>query len=38
MERATVIQRKYRLYQLKKSTKDKVTKLGLESRKVWRDM
>lgn len=38
MAKATVIQRKYRLYQLKKSTKDKVNQLTGESINVWRDM
>ena len=38
MKKATVIQRKYRLYQLKKSTKDKTTQLKGESLNVWREM
>ena len=38
MKQATIIQRKYRLYQLKKSTKVKVARLRQESLKVWREM
>ena len=38
MIKATVIQRKFRLYQLKKSTKVKVQQLNQQSREVWRDM
>lgn len=38
MQKATIIQRKYRLFQLKKSTKDKVHMLNEQSRQVWRDM
>ena len=38
MVKATVIQRKFRLYQLKKSTKIKVHQLNDQSRSVWRDM
>ena len=38
MKMATVIQRKYRLFQLKKSTKVKVARLKAESTKVWREM
>ena len=38
MLKATIIQRKYRLYQLKKSTKQKVFQLNEQSRQVWRDM
>ena len=38
MLKATVIQRKFRLYQLKKSTKVKVHQLGGQSRQVWREM
>ena len=38
MLKATIIQRKYRLYQLKKSTKQKVYQLNEQSRQVWRDM
>ena len=38
MLKATIIQRKYRLYQLKKSTKQKVFQLNEQSRLVWRDM
>ena len=38
MTKATVIQRKFRLYQLKKSTKVKVHQLNDQSRAVWRDM
>lgn len=38
MEKATVIQRKFRLYQLKKSTKDKIKELNRESMNVWREM
>lgn len=35
---ATIIQRKYRLYQLKKSTRVKIAKLKEESYKVWQEM
>lgn len=38
MEKATIIQRKYRLYQLKKSTKMRVKELQKESMQVWREM
>ena len=38
MLKATIIQRKFRLYQLKKSTKIKVHQLNDQSRAVWRDM
>lgn len=38
MEKATVIQRRYRLYQLKKSTRMRVRELQKESLAVWRDM
>jgi hypothetical protein len=38
MEKATVIQRRYRLYQLKKSTKMRVRELQKESIQVWREM
>lgn len=38
MEKATVIQRIFRLYQLKKSTRSRVKELHKESMKVWRDM
>jgi IQ domain-containing protein H len=38
MKMATLVQRRYRLYQLKKSTKLKVTKLKEESFKVWAEM
>lgn len=38
MVKATIIQRKFRLYQLKKSTKIKVHQLNDQSRQVWRDM
>ena len=35
---ASLVQRKYRLYQLKKSTKVKIAKLKEESFKVWNEM
>ena len=38
MKMATIIQRKYRLYQLKKSTRVKIAKLKEESYKVWTEM
>jgi hypothetical protein len=38
MEKATVIQRRYRLYQLKKSTRARVRELLKESMGVWREM
>ena len=38
MEKATIIQRKFRLYQLKKSTKTKIKELNKESMGVWREM
>ena len=38
MEKATVIQRRYRLYQLKKSTRMRVNELQKESMQVWREM
>ena len=38
MEKATIIQRKFRLYQLKKSTKTKIKELQKESIEVWREM
>lgn len=38
MEKATVIQRRYRLYQLKKSTRMRVRELQKESMAVWREM
>jgi hypothetical protein len=38
MEKATIIQRRYRLYQLKKSTKLRVKELQKESLQVWREM
>jgi len=38
MEKATVIQRLYRLYQLKKSTRYRTQELHKESMKVWREM
>jgi hypothetical protein len=38
MEKATVIQRRFRLYQLKKSTQMRVRELQQESMKVWREM
>jgi len=38
MEKATIIQRKFRLYQLKKSTKNKIKELNKESIAVWREM
>jgi IQ domain-containing protein H len=38
MEKATIIQRRYRLYQLKKSTKMRVRELQKESIQVWREM
>ena len=38
MQKATIIQRKFRLYQLKKSTKVKVRQLNDQSRAVWREM
>jgi len=38
MEKATVIQRKFRLYQLKKSTREKIAELNRESMTVWREM
>lgn len=38
MEKATVIQRRYRLYQLKKSTRMRVKELQRESLAVWREM
>jgi len=38
MIQATIIQRKFRLFQLKKSTKIKVRQLNDQSRAVWRDM
>lgn len=38
MEKATVIQRRYRLYQLKKSTRQRVRELQRESLQVWREM
>ena len=38
MEKATIIQRKFRLYQLKKSTKNKIRELYKESIAVWREM
>ena len=38
MRMATIIQRKYRLYRLKMSTKAKVTKLKEASLEVWRQM
>ena len=38
MEKATVIQRRYRLYQLKKSTRMRVRELQKESMSVWREM
>ena len=38
MAKATVIQRKFRLYQLMKSTKAKIKELNNESMKVWREM
>jgi hypothetical protein len=38
MEKATIIQRRYRLYQLKKSTKQRVRELQKESIQVWREM
>jgi len=38
MEKATIIQRKFRLYQLKKSTKNKIRELLKESLAVWREM
>lgn len=38
MKMATVLQRRYRLYQLKKSTRLKIKKLKDESFKVWQEM
>lgn len=38
MIKAAIIQRSFRLYQLKKSTKEKVRRLGNESIEVWREM
>jgi len=38
MEKATIIQRKYRLYMLKRQTKDKVNQFNDQSRQVWREM
>ena len=38
MAKATTIQRKYRLYMLKKQTKFKVHQFNDQSRAVWRDM
>lgn len=38
MEKATIIQRKFRLFQLKKSTKEKIHELNRESIQVWREM
>ena len=38
MEKTTIIQRKYRLYTLKKQTKDKVHQFNDQSRQVWREM
>lgn len=38
MVMATLVQRKYRLYQLKKSTRMKIAKLKSESLKVWSEM
>jgi hypothetical protein len=38
MAKATIIQRKFRLFQLKKSTKVKVNQINEESLAVWREM
>jgi hypothetical protein len=38
MKMATVIQRKFRLYQLKKSTKSKVNQINNEAMSHWREM
>ena len=38
MTKATIIQRKYRLYQLMKSTRAKIKQLAAESLQVWREM
>lgn len=38
MAKATIIQRKFRLFQLKKSTKVKVNQINQEAMTVWREM
>jgi hypothetical protein len=38
MEKSTIIQRKFRLYQLKKSTRQKIQELQTESQNLWRHM
>jgi hypothetical protein len=38
MEKAAVIQRKFRLFQLRRSTKQKILELNQESIIVWREM
>ena len=38
MTKATIIQRKYRLYQLMKNTRAKIKQLAQESLQVWREM
>jgi hypothetical protein len=38
MNKATIIQRKFRLFQLKKSTKVKVNQINQEAMSIWREM
>lgn len=38
MNKAVIIQRKFRLYQMAKATKVKIEELNAESLNVWRDM
>jgi len=38
MAKATIIQRKFRLFQLKKSTKVKVSQINGEAMSIWREM
>jgi hypothetical protein len=38
MKKATIIQRKFRLFQLKKSTLQKIAQINSESMQVWREM